>query len=585
MRTESSSIGASSLIGRPLCGNSCLALKVGPSRADRAHIDSDSAHTPAATADPARTSAEKARARARRLKTPVKAAAFTALACALALAGAWLALRAFSEQTVSTEFAQVHTQTHLAREGSLSLNVPVVNWGVKTPAKGLPMALEAQIDKVDRERAATAIGPDPDAPKRSLATIKKDSRHVVEATIRRALVCIIIGCLGGGLMAGALMGALLHRRTLIIWGAAAGMVLPLSMAPSTISAIRDLRSDKVSAATVDFTGQGAELARVVAFAEQLLFVKDDYSVLYTRALGSAKNVLGFATRGQPKLQRGQRETSVLVASDLHDNILVTDSFDAFAGKRTVFMAGDFGQVGAKVESELADDIAGLGGRVVAVSGNHDSEDFMVSLAKAGATVLTSKGTLQADGTVNSAQVLITVDGLRVAGYTDPLQRKAGYNDDHVLRVYGDAYEAQAGDLIKWFDALPERPDVLMVHQHGLAHRLMSHIARQGDQRKLVIITGHDHKAHVEKDGPRLLVDGGSLGAGGPFAVGEQPSAFAQLRVLTGGEGDPTVAAADLVAIDPISGTSSARHIELAGQDKRTWYADESVQLAGRPLAH
>lgn len=513
-----------------------------------------------------------------RLQKPAKMLAFVVLACALALAGAWLSLRAFSGQTVNTRFAKVTTQAHLASHGSLSLSVPVVDWGVTARAKGLPLAVDAQIDAIDRAKAAGAIGPDPATPRKSLAQVKADGRRVVEATLRRAFICIFLGCLAGGLIAGALCGAAWHRRSLLIWGLACGLLLPLAFTPSTLSAVHSLRSADVD--NVDFTGNGKELGRVVAFAEQLLYVKDDYQALYTRALSSVANVLGFASAKHPALEKGQTEKSVLMASDLHDNVLVTDAFGKFAGNRTVFMAGDFGQVGAKIERGLASDVAGLGSRVVAVSGNHDSADFMTALARKGVTVLTSDGLLKADATVDKAQVIVVVDGMKVAGYTDPLQTSDSNNQDHVLRVHGGAYEQQAGDLIKWFDHLPERPDVVVIHQHGLAHRLMEHLASKGDDKKLLIICGHDHVAHVDEDGPRLLVDGGSIGAGGPFAVGEQPSAFVQLRVLVGGFKDPTVSGADLVAIDPLSGASAARHIELSGSGERTWFADGAGQLAG-----
>jgi Icc-related predicted phosphoesterase len=102
-------------------------------------------------------------------------------------------------------------------------------------------------------------------------------------------------------------------------------------------------------------------------------------------------------------------TSAIVASDLHANSLVLPSLADFAEGKTVFAVGDFGQVGSENEWWLVDPVARLGDRVVAVSGNHDSEPLMRELARHGVTVLTRSGRLLPDGRRDGRPV-ITVDG-------------------------------------------------------------------------------------------------------------------------------------------------------------------------------
>ena len=58
-----------------------------------------------------------------------------------------------------------------------------------------------------------------------------------------------------------------------------------------------------------------------------------------------------------------------------------------------------------------------------VSGNHDSDSLERDLAQRGAVVLTERGRLNADGTYGD--VIVDVAGLRVAGYSDPFERRAG----------------------------------------------------------------------------------------------------------------------------------------------------------------
>ncbi len=101
------------------------------------------------------------------------------LSLVFALLGANIALRAFSAQTVRTQFADVDTQAHLARHGRLALGVPLVDWGVGTDARGLPLSIKAKINNVNRDRAQTAIGPNPKAPQRSLAQVRADGKRVI----------------------------------------------------------------------------------------------------------------------------------------------------------------------------------------------------------------------------------------------------------------------------------------------------------------------------------------------------------------------------------------------------------------------
>ena len=58
-----------------------------------------------------------------------------------------------------------------------------------------------------------------------------------------------------------------------------------------------------------------------------------------------------------------------------------------------------------------------------VSGNHDSDSLERDLAQRGAIVLTERGRLKPNGTYGDD--IVDVAGLRVAGYSDPFERRAG----------------------------------------------------------------------------------------------------------------------------------------------------------------
>ena len=58
---------------------------------------------------------------------------------------------------------------------------------------------------------------------------------------------------------------------------------------------------------------------------------------------------------------------------------------------------------------------------VFVSGNHDSDTLSRALARRGAIVLTQRGRLLPGG--RHGPVVVRVGGLRVAGYSDPFERR------------------------------------------------------------------------------------------------------------------------------------------------------------------
>jgi hypothetical protein len=151
-------------------------------------------------------------------------------------------------------------------------------------------------------------------------------------------------------------------------------------------------------------------------------------------------------------------------------------------------------------------------------------------------------------------VVASVDGLRVAGFEDPQERKDGGLAERIELHEGMLANAQHR-FLAWFESLPERPDVVLVHRHSLAHTLLDLLASQpGDP--VLVLTGHDHEQHVDERGNHVLVDGGTLGAGGAFGVGEQRAGFIQLHLDSGND----LRAADLIEVEPLSGAASARRL-------------------------
>jgi predicted phosphodiesterase len=286
-----------------------------------------------------------------------------------------------------------------------------------------------------------------------------------------------------------------------------------------------------------------------------------YTSQVQRAIGSFAALVatgGRFTREAPVTHQA------ILASDLHDNLLALKAVQRQFGSEPIFFPGDFGQTGSTTETRLiVARFAKFRQPIVAVSGNHDSTLLMRSLAAIGVIVLTDKGRLDKSGRTDGKPVQ-NVLGWRVAGYQDPLEAKR--NPASPSRIFsfaqlrnGDLYWAEAQQrLLDWFNGLEEPPDIVMVHENGLAQFLARSLQDQDYQRRLVILTGHDHKQHIDLYRKVMVVDGGTVGAGGVFGASKSPVGFAHLNLGRAGR----LISADLVQAQPFTGAAQADRVVL-----------------------
>lgn len=481
----------------------------------------------------------------------LRSAALALLCSALALAGSVVALRAAEPASRSVTLGTVDVHVAPARGGRLDVYVPVVDWGVRTRPYRAPLAVELEFRSLDREAALAAVrsGGTADA---SLGALETELTDVVTDGLRRAAALALLGGAAGGLLGGALVAAWGRRRWLLL-GPLAG--LAVSLAAVALAGVGVSRFDYSALREPTFYANGDELPRLLQFSERLLADGGGYEDSYQDAVAGLTRIIAAAgdRRGEP----AAIARTIVVASDLHSNSLVLPALEGFTSRKTVFLVGDLTQRGTSYETPIVSAVAGLGSEVVAVSGNHDSRPLMRAAAEAGVVVLTRSGRLRADGTTDGRPV-VSLGGLRVAGWDDPLESALGDVEDRPLELKEQALADARRDLLAWFAALPERPDVVLVHQHGLAHALLDRLAADGGE-PVLVLTGHDHHAHVEREGAHVLVDGGSVGAGGAFGLGEEVSALAQVHL----DAARTPLSVDLIEVEPASGEGRARRVVLS----------------------
>jgi predicted phosphodiesterase len=443
----------------------------------------------------------------------------------------------------------VRVEVRPALGGTVDVYVPIVDWGVRADAFDAPLDLVLRFRSLNRDAAERTLRSGAEA-RAGMTRLRSELADAARSALIRAALLALAGGLIGGALAGGVFGALRHDRRWLAYGAAAGATVPALVAGVALLQVRGI--DYASFQKPTFYAQGRELPRLLTLSEQLLTADESYTESYEQALAGLANLVAFA--GDPAaVPRGTR--SALVASDLHLNRLVLPVIAEYAAGKPAFLVGDVTLLGTSYERALAGEIARLGEPVVAVSGNHDSRPFMRALAGAGAIVLTGEGRLQPDGTTGGEPV-VEIAGLAVAGYDDPLEGSRDTLDGRPLELTDEAFEQEAETFVAWFDRLERTPDVVLVHQHGLAHALLDSLPGE-EGRQLLILTGHDHEQHVEQRGSALLVDGGTVGAGGPFAIGEQPVGFVELRIASTGT---RVQALDLIEVEPLSGEATARRV-------------------------
>ncbi len=483
-----------------------------------------------------------------RIRAAARLAATTLCLAVFSLAGMGVALRAFSTASYQVGPAQMSISTSFADHGSVDVYVPIVDWGVRAEPYTAPIRMSATLVSVNRAAALRTLQT-PDDARARLTAVEDGAPAAVRDALRRAALLVVLGGIAGGLVGGLVLHAVRPRRRVLLLGAAAG--LTAAVCTIAVCALTLRSPDYGVFRQPTFYAHGGDLPRLLALSDRLTAAGDSYQSSYQQALTGLDTLVAAAAGDRPAVE----ERSFMVASDIHANFLTLPAFARYSDHRPVFLVGDFALQGTPIEASIAQRAATLGHPTVVVSGNHDSPVVMQSLAEAGAIVLTHAGRLAADGTVHGSAVE-SVAGLLVAGYEDPLASQAG-SLGHRLDLTPAELADETTTVEAWFDGLFPRPDIVLVHDFRVAEALRLHVAAE-DGARLIILTGHDHRQHVDRTGNVVEVDGGTLGAGGVFAVGHASAGFAEVHLMP----DGWPAAVDLISADPISGDASARRIAL-----------------------
>ena len=462
---------------------------------------------------------------------------------ACVLVGALIGFRLADRAATDTAIGRVAFTIRASLGGEVRGFVPIADWGLSADAIDGPLEVRAELRTLNRAAVARAAEGDP--------AILSETENEIAAGATDALLQAAgwaLACTAILLLAATALWRTLRPRWML---GAAGGALALLAHLGAIGATH-WTFDERALEHPTFFARGAELQRILEVAGGQP-VTSEYGQTLADVLQSVSLVLDVPDTTAPAPGR-----ELFAASDLHLNALVIEPLSRFVADEPLLMVGDFGQRGGELESQtLPPQIAALSKRVLAVSGNHDTAGFMSALEARGVEVL---------GVEGRGLEVVGVDGLRVAGFPDPLEWQGIGNPPGRAVTFEDledpdaAFTAALDALTTALDATSPPPDLLLVHQNGLAQGLASRLYERGHKQPLTIVTGHDHRQHVDQFGAITVVDGGSVGAGGVFGVGEASAGLARLQFPTD---TPHLRAVDLIAIEPVSGAASAVHLPTA----------------------
>jgi len=385
--------------------------------------------------------------------------------------------------------------------------------------------------------------------------VRSEARDGLASYLRELLLLVFLCALTAGLIVALAVRSRSVPRLRWLFGAALGTALAGCLALVLLLPPRGVIADP------EYYANGPDIPVALRTIEQAQGSARAISEeLNEQLVGLARLVSESSARRQ-----GQASGFVL-ASDLHNNLLALPALDRAVGSRPLFFAGDLTSSGSPFEFTLVRRIVRLGHPFVFVSGNHDSDTLERALARRGVTVLTRDGIVRPDGTHGAP--MTEVAGLRVAGFDDPLEWRSP-NPGDPRRIFSfselpdpeQATTAAQRDLVRWFDGLPRRPDVVLVHQNGLAQFLARTLFERGVTKPLAILTGHDHRQHVTSYGAITVVDAGTAGASGIYGVGRDEVGLGDLRFSPQ---DRVLQAADVIAVEPVSGAAQAQRVLTTG---------------------
>jgi predicted phosphodiesterase len=398
-----------------------------------------------------------------------------------------------------------------------------------------PLEFRATVDNVDVRRLEQLLDAEQVAPGRSpgdqlaatLAPLERRARQVASGFLVRIA---LLGLAGGA--AAVVVFPRRTRRRLARCALGGLLATATTLGPTLVTfdvgAFRAPRYDgalEYAPALIGDVRTG--LDRLRTLREQMALIGQNLDRAYT-ALGRPPVLGGNTIR-------------ILHVSDVHLNVTgfqlaeqLADQFDVAA----VVDTGDMGTWGIAAERRVARLVGRFRVPYLFVKGNHDN-------ARMVAAVAANRNARVLDGTS------VEVDGISFYGVADPTFTPGQGYDVEAFEQLKVERSAAVGAAL---DALPRRPDVLLVHDGRLASYARGRVA--------TVLDGHLHRFDTEVVNGTRTLQTGTVGAAGPdgLRVPDLPPATAEVLYFDPRTRRPL--AADRITARPLQSSFSVERLLL-----------------------
>ena len=462
---------------------------------------------------------------------------------AASLLGAYGAVATFT-QTRDLTTGEIRLSVSPGHRGALDLYVPLVDWGARFEAIRLPARLRVDLRTVDRRVVKKVAQGDA----LDVHDVRSEARDAIAGYLRSLIFVAMLAAAALGLLVAFAIRSRTGPRLRVTSAIAVGTALASGLALFAFLPPRG------SIDRPQYYAHGADIPRAleaVDVAQRSSRALDEE--LDAQLVGLARLVVDPAKRAP--LASAPRVT---IASDLHNNVLTLPILERSAGAGPILFPGDLTDRGSPLEARVVRRVVAAGHPFVFVSGNHDSDTLESELARAGAYVLSQRGRLEADG--SRGDVIQRVGTLRVAGYEDPFVRRAA--DDYADRYRPPPSIEEQLAFTAFMRSIEDDVDVILVHEPALIASALRELEAEPPTHPLVFVTGHTHVASLDDTRPGVtVINGGSIGAGGTGNLADVPTKVGIARLLYATSPFNPLAA-DIVSIDPSSGSATARRERL-----------------------
>ena len=459
------------------------------------------------------------------------------------LAGGYLALVSF-RQDRELSVGTIRLSVSPGHKGALDVYVPLVDWGARFEAIRLPARLRVDLRTVDRDVVRKVAAGD----QLDVDDVRKEARDAIATYLRNVILTVLL-CGGslGVLVAFAVRGGATPKLRYTTGTALVTAIL-------SAVALVILLPPRGQIDTPQYYAFGADVPHALEAVEAAQrSTKALDQELNAQLVGLARLVTAPGNR--PALDDRARLT---LASDLHNNIVSIPILERTAARGPVFFAGDLTDRGSPVESTIVRRVVRTGKPFVFIPGNHDSDQLARRVAGDGAIVLTRTGRLNAAGETTGHPV-VTIAGIRVAGYDDPFERRSGEGFADRYDRTPDASELER--FATWLRPIRDDVDIVMVHNPALLPDALKELDEQPRAEPLLFFVGHTHHNSLTRRPGSTVLNAGTVGAGGTGNLVEHEKlGIARLAYET--RPRFTALAADLIEIDPRSGNATARRERL-----------------------